>query len=208
MTLELTSAIKLDKSLLKPASQMLARAFYDDPFSYYLFPDETQREKKLPHMHRNLLRFGMLYGEAYTTSDKLEGVATWMPPGNFKITLWRGIRCGGISMLFKVGWGALKKLSAYGRHVTPLHRQLDRYNPWYLSILAVDPQYRGKGHAGRLVRPMLKQFDRANEYCFLETNKENNVPMYRHFGFNVIEEIAIPDIELTTWMMLREPKAI
>jgi len=208
MTSEPVSPMKLDKSLLKPAAQMLSRAFADDPFSCYLFPDEVRRKNKLPHMHKNLLRFGMLYGEAHTTSDRLEGIATWMPPGNFKITLWRGIRCGGISMLFSVGWGTLKKLSSYGRHVTPLHKHLDRYNPWYLSILAVDPQYRDKGYAGMLVKPMLERFDRANEHCFLETNKEKNVPMYEHFGFNVIEEIAVPDTNLTTWMMLREPNAI
>ncbi|MFC1950873.1 GNAT family N-acetyltransferase [Chloroflexota bacterium] len=208
MTTEIESLIHIQKDLLKPAAQMLARAFYDDPFSAYLFPEQKDRERKLPYMHKNLLRFGMLYGEAYATSDELEGIATWMPPGNFKITLWRGIRCGGISMLLKVGWGALKKLSSYGRHVTPLHRQLDRFNPWYLSILAVDPEFRGKAFVSRLFEPMLKIFDSTDQYCFLETNKERNVPMYEHFGFKMIEKLPIPDTDLTTWMMLREPKAI
>ena len=187
---------------------MLARAFADDPFSAYLFPDEKERDKKLPHMHKNLLRFGMLYGEAYTTSNELEGIATWMPPGKFKITVWRATRCGGISMIFKVGFGALKKLSYYGQHVSPLHRRLDPLNPWYLSILAVDPAFQGKGYAIRLLVPMLERFDAANQHCFVETNKETNVPMYQHFGFKVVEELAIPDTSLTTWMILREPETI
>lgn len=208
MTTEFDNLLRLEKSQLKPAAQMLARAFTDDPFSAYLFPNEEEREKKLPHTHNNLLRFGMLYGEVYSTSSELEGIAAWIPPGNFKITVWRAIRSSGLSLIFRMGYKTLKRLSYYGRHVSPLHKRLDEFNPWYLSILAVDPAFQGKDYASRLFKPMLDRFDSTNQYCFLETNKEKNVPMYEHFGFKLVEELAIPDTELTTWMMLRKPKTI
>jgi len=205
-TTGIDNPIRLQKDQVKTASQILARAFADDPFSIYLFPNEEVRTKKLPLAHKNLLRFGMLYGEVYATSGELEGVATWIPPGNFKITIWRAIRCGGLSLIFKMGYKRLKRLSHYGKHVSPLHRRLDPFHPWYLSILAVDPAFQGKGYARRLFKPMLERFDSTNQHCFLETNKKKNVPMYEHFGFKLVEQLAIPNTKLTTWMMLREPK--
>ena len=59
----LNSLVRLERSQIKPAGAMLARAFYDDPFSVYLIPDGSRRGKLLPYIFEFSTRFGVLYGE-------------------------------------------------------------------------------------------------------------------------------------------------
>jgi hypothetical protein len=52
---------------------------------------------------------------------------------------------------------------------------------------------------------MLARFDKAALPCYLETQKEENVNLYQHFGFSVIKESIIPGTSITIWLMLRKP---
>ena len=73
-----------------------------------------------------------------------------------------------------------------------------------LAPMAVLPAYQGKGFSSRLVRPILERIDREQLPCFVETNTERNVAIYRQFGFEVISEQKIPGKEVTTFAMLRK----
>lgn len=79
MVADLSHLVRLQKSQIKPAADVLARAFQDDPFNVYLLPDASERMNKLPHGFRMLVHYGVLYSELYATSPNLEGVAVWLP---------------------------------------------------------------------------------------------------------------------------------
>ncbi len=51
---------------------------------------------------------------------------------------------------------------------------------------------------------MLARIDEENLPCYLTTSDENNVSLYQHYGFEVIEKGVIPDTEVSVWAMLRE----
>ena len=53
---------------------------------------------------------------------------------------------------------------------------------------------------------MLSGVDEQGLPCCLETEKERNVSLYRHFDFKVIDEYVIPDTSVKLWIMLREKK--
>ena len=74
---------------------------------------------------------------------------------------------------------------------------------WYLATIGVDPVYQGKGYAGRLLRAKFGEIDKQNVPCYLETNKKRNVSLYQHFGFEVVEEGIIPNINIHIWAMMR-----
>lgn len=64
----------------------------------------------------------------------------------------------------------------------------------------------GRGRAGKLIRPMLDRMDGEGRPCYIETMDEKNVGLYKHFGFKVLDKLAIPDTGLTTWVMLRDAR--
>ncbi|MGW5384523.1 hypothetical protein [Nocardia sp. NPDC003963] len=45
--------------------------------------------------------------------------------------------------------------------------------------------------------------EQAGVRAFLETSAERNLRFYRRLGFEVTDEVAIPDSGPTTWCMLR-----
>ena len=93
-----------------------------------------------------------------------------------------------------------------GEFIDAAHKRLAPFKHWFLQTVGVDPQFQGKGYAGKLLRPMLARIDEEGLPCYLETLDERNVPLYEHFGFSVAEESAIPETDLTNWAMLREAR--
>jgi ribosomal protein S18 acetylase RimI-like enzyme len=199
-----SATIRLEKEQVERASEVLARAFRNDPLAVYLFPDRAERESKLSCVLRSLLRYGYLYGGASATSPQLEGVVVWLPSEQDHWTLWRKIRSGSTLMLFRIGRRAAarwKALDAYlgamkKRHVPSAH--------YYGLLLAVDPVYQGKGYGGALLRAVLAEVDRQRRPCYLETLTEKDVSFFQHFGFRVVEEGIVPGTELMVWGMMRK----
>jgi len=199
--------VRLKRSHAKAAGEMLARAFQDDPLFAYFVPNASQRYRKLPYIFEILIRYDVWYGEAYATSPNLEGVAGWLPSEKAKITLWRIIRAMDLVILFnysKVGKEALSRMMSYDDYVSSIHKSHAPFRHWYLYPLGVDPMFQGKGYAGRLLRPMLTRIDRKHLPCYLETQNEKNLPVYQHYGFEIVDESTIPNTEVTNWSMLRE----
>lgn len=75
---------------------------------------------------------------------------------------------------------------------------------WYLSVLSVSPESQRQGHGGALIRPGLEAADADRVGCWLETQRESNVPFYARFGFELIRRIEI-DPEIPLWLMWRPP---
>ena len=73
-----------------------------------------------------------------------------------------------------------------------------------LQTVGVDPQFQGKGYAGKLLRSMFARIDEEGLPCYLETLDEANIQLYEHFGFTVVERSTVPETKLTNWAMLRE----
>jgi ribosomal protein S18 acetylase RimI-like enzyme len=84
------------------------------------------------------------------------------------------------------------------QHVTEPH--------WHLFPIAVDPTFQGKGFGSALMKPMLERITSVGLPCYLETQNEQNVSLYEHFGFEVIHTDIIPGLEMKHWGMLLHPK--
>jgi len=186
---------------------VLGRAFAEYELLRYYFSDETQRGAIANTFVSIALSVCLKYGEVYATSEKLKGVAGWLPPGKAPFGGWQVIRSVPLSVLFRFARQGANRLRSYGAYVDKLHRKLVPYPHWYLQIIGVDPAYQGQGFSGRLIRPVLERIDRERMPSFLETNTEKNVTIYRRFGFEVISEDKMPGTEVTTFAMLRKAAA-
>jgi ribosomal protein S18 acetylase RimI-like enzyme len=185
---------------------VLGRAFAEYELLRHYFPDETQR-----HAISNTFSFIGLsvclrYGEVYATSEKLEGVAAWLPPGKAPFGMWQLVRSVPLSVLARFGRQGAGRMRAFGRLVDSTHRRLVPYPHWYLGTIGVDPPYQGQGFSSRLLRPVLERIDRERMPCSLETNVDKNVAIYRHFGFEVISEDRPPGTGVTSFLMVRKAR--
>jgi ribosomal protein S18 acetylase RimI-like enzyme len=204
MAAELNNLVRLQKSQIKPAAEMLARAFQDDPSFIYIFPDVSQRKNKLPYLWQCNVRYGVLYGQAYAISPNLEGVAVWLPYEKADMSLWGMIRTSPLPMLPKIGWGPCRRGWLFNKYANAVHKRHAPSRHWFLQSLGVDPVFQGKGHASTLLRAMFAIIDKEDLPCYLDTQTEKNVSMYQHYGFKVVEEFKIPGTEFRNWAMLRE----
>ncbi|MFC1979083.1 GNAT family N-acetyltransferase [Chloroflexota bacterium] len=155
----------MQKDQLKSASDMLARAFEDDLFFKILVPEREEKLVKAAHFFDFTLKIGIKYGEAYTTSPNLEGITVWMPPESTNITLWRAVRCGAIPLIFRVGPRVLKIMNSADGYAERARKRLTPDRCWYLTLLGIDPNHQGKGHASALMKPMLKRIDGDGLTC-------------------------------------------
>ena len=200
---DLNNLVRLKESQIKPAAEMLGRAFQDDPLSGYFFPDAVKRKNKLPYIFKFLIRYGVLYGEVYATSPNLEGVAVWLPPGKVDMTLRRMIWSGDFSILFNLGVKFISRQRSITKYIFSMHKCHAPFRHWFLDSIGVDPMFQGKGYAGILLKAMFARIDQEHLPCYLETQNEKNVSIYQHYGFKVVEESAIPGTEFSNWAMLR-----
>lgn len=196
--------LRLKMEQIGPAAEMLARAFGQDPKMGYFVPDEGRRPEITRHHFEFLLRYGLIYGEVYATSPRLEGVAVWLPAKKVEITLWRALRAGLFRFRKGVGKEALERILSFSDYLDTLHRRHMPGPHHYLFFIGVDPACQGKGYASRLIRPVLARLDGEGLPCYLVTQNEQNVALYEHYGFRVIEKSLVPGTEVESWAMVRE----
>jgi GNAT superfamily N-acetyltransferase len=204
--IQTTDPVRMQETQIREVSAVLARAFFDDPMTRYILPDDERRARALPAGYTCGTRYGHLYGEVYTTDGSVEGAAIWLPPGETEIGEERMVAAGLAEMAAQLGEEAMARFGAIAAHLDELHRR-DVPDPhWYLFILGVDPPRQGRGIGGQLMQPVLARADAAGLPCYLETMKARNVPFYRKHGFGVVVEADLPGGGLHFWTMRRSPR--
>lgn len=197
--------VPLTGDQIGPASQMLVRAFFHDPKLTNILPDEEERRERGPGLFSFELRYGLNYGQVYTTSAGLEGVAVWLPSGRSEITLWRAMRSGGMALQKSLGREGMRRLQRFSGQVDAYHRRHIQERHCYLFFIGVDPSFQGKGYGAGLIRPMLDWMDRRQVICYLNTQNEGNIGLYEHFGFAVVEKATLPGSGIIHTGLIRRP---
>ncbi len=200
--------IKLPKNekYIKAVAETLAKEMKEDPLNVALLRDPQKRESQLTVIFLPEVRYCFEEGLVYATSYKLEGIAMWLTPGSKLKNLSMLFKFGGIRVISHISPIAIIKFMQYDKFAQRLRDRFAPTDHWYLHNIAVKQSYRGKGFAGKLLKPILKDIDTSGRICFLETQNPQNVPIYKHYGFQVVWEGKIPHIEeVKHWAMLRKP---
>ncbi|MDD4876889.1 MAG: GNAT family N-acetyltransferase [Dehalococcoidales bacterium] len=204
MSAELEGILRLDKSHINSAVNVLTAAFQNYSLLNYYYPDEKTK-KIIAHYFVSLTVFsGFRYGEVYATSPNLEGIAVWIPSDKYPITFFRLLRSVPLSVIFGLGRYGGNKMRYLGEHLDAAHQHLAPFPHWFLQMVGVEPRFQGKGYASKLLRPMLSRTDEEGLPCYLDTLDEHNALLYEHLGFKVVDKAIVPETNLTYWAMLRE----
>ena len=142
----------------------------------------------------------------FADSEDLNGFAVWIPLGFTGSKTLPFLRNGGVRLLLHSGLGIIRKLLVYESFAMKLKKKYTGHVDWYLYNLSVRQSAQGKGIASKLMKPMLRFCDDEKMIVYLETNKEGNVPMYNHYGFELQEEQLIPGSPVMHYSMVRNPK--
>lgn len=142
----------------------------------------------------------------YADSEELNGFAVWLPFGFSGSKTIPFLVNGGLKLIFHSGLGIIGRLLKYESYAMSLKKEFTGNYDWYLYNLSIKKDAQGKGIASKLMRPMLKFCDDEKMVAYLETNKESNVSLYRHYGFDLKKEEEIPSTGVMHYAMVRSPK--
>jgi ribosomal protein S18 acetylase RimI-like enzyme len=174
---------------------VIVAAFLTDPPARFAWSAPHDYLCAMPLATREFVGECFRHGTAYVSSD-FRGAALWLPPG---------VQPDGESL------GKIFRDTANPQHLEDLlsaFEKMDRSHPtephWYLAQIGVDPCSQGQGLGAALMRHALARCDPEKSLAYLETGNPRNIPLYRHFGFEVIGEIRAGLAPAMT-PMLRRP---
>ena len=141
----------------------------------------------------------------YADSEEMNGFAAWLPFGFTGNKTLPFLANGGLRLFLYSGFGLVGRLLTYENYAMNLKKNFTDHYDWYLFNLSVRKDAQGKGLASKLMRPMLQFCDDERMVSYLETNKEANVGLYRHYGFELMKEEQIPKSTVMHYAMVRKP---
>ena len=168
---------------------ILTDAFTDDPSINYLLPPGSDRERRRRHRAAQEADVRWEYfpvGEVLVTEDEL-GALLWKPRGARNPSAWQQARSG---LAYARAVGPLRAVrprrdleAAEKKHPTSPHG--------YIGELGVRREAQGKGVGSALMRHALAACDADGAGAYLESNSVANLPLYRRFGFEVVDEVTM-----------------
>jgi ribosomal protein S18 acetylase RimI-like enzyme len=186
------------------AVRLLADAFADNPLNRAVIRSSRRgrRERSNAWGLRVQLPLAARYGQVLAGHDGagLAGVlvagAPWAHPFPAPSLALRIASAFGQGLGAAARWGeAFEALLA--RRPTDAH--------WYLSLLGVRPERRGRGIGAALLASWLARVDEARGAAWLETDEPRTLPLYRRAGFEVRGELELFSVPI--WLLGREPRA-
>ena len=141
----------------------------------------------------------------YADSEEINGFAVWLPFGFTGSKTLPFLANGGMSLILHSGPGIIGRLLTYETYAMNLKKEFTDNYDWYLYNLSIRKDAQGKGIASKLMRPMLQFCDDERMVVYLETNKQSNVGLYQHYGFDLMKEEQIPKSTVTHYAMVRDP---
>ncbi|MBS4727888.1 GNAT family N-acetyltransferase [Mycobacterium sp. SM1] len=192
------------KADIRGLSQVLGRAFYDDPVAAWMMPDARSRTVRLARLFATLTRHHHLAGggaEVACDGSRIGAAALWDPPNR-----WRQSPRAQLVMLPALIAAFGFRLAVARGTMEVLERQHPEEPHWYLAIIGSDTTVRGRGFGQALMRSRLDRCDAEHCPAYLESSKPENVPYYERFGFTVVGEIMLPGGGPPLWPMWRAPR--
>jgi len=180
----------------------LGEAFYGDPATAWVVPDDALRRELLERAFKLFLdRIWIEQDECYTTEQGV-GAAVWELPGQWKLGVGAQLRL-------------LPRLAlTYRRHTPRLVQAinaLESNHPpeehYYLAFVGVMPEWQGRGLGAAVLKPVLDRCDSERMPAYLEASAPRNRGLYERLGFEVTEEFRLGKGSPPLWRMWRPARS-
>lgn len=186
-------------------AECAALAYKDYPLFHYLTGEQCEHEIIKTIISSSI--YAMKQEVIGISTDKeANAIALFAPPQYTGSKLLPFLLNGGIKLSYIAPISTFFRLLTYESHAMKLKKQYTNHDCWYLYNVTVKPDYQNNGACSKLLKPMFKYFDRIGEDCYLETHSENNIALYQHFGFDLVDISTIPKTDVKQYSMLRKPR--
>jgi ribosomal protein S18 acetylase RimI-like enzyme len=185
------------------AAHVISQAFVNDPLCLFLLPFKRTRVKTLYKFFRAYGEVSIKNQRGFGVGDPLQGVAYWKFPQQEGMSISVKSLSIFLPLLFTfypIGYFRAKPVI---NQIDTLHEKHASEPHFYLDNLGVLPSAQGKGWSSKLIRPFLEMADTQKTIAYTDTVTRSNVALYEHFGFQCVEECAVPGTGLTVWALRR-----
>jgi ribosomal protein S18 acetylase RimI-like enzyme len=194
---------QLEHNDIPQATEVLYNAFENDPVFNAIFEGSRPEQRKA--LFETPLRYCMKFGQVWAPSKALEGIAGWVRGELAEMSPWRMLVSGAIWSGFKMGPEYSQKLAKVFKPIEEARQIHMGDQPFlYLFYLGVASEHQGQGYGRVLLDELINVAENDQLAVYLETETEENVQLYNHFGFEVIEKVDLPVINLPMWKMVRK----
>ena len=193
------------KKDLRRLAEVAADAYRDYPLHNWLTKgkyDEKASRLLMQISLKTMTEDAVIYAD----SEEINGFAAWLPFGFTGNKALPFMLNGGLALFHHAGFGLIGRLQSFETYAMNLKKEFTDHYDWYLFNLSIKKDAQGKGIASKLMRPMLQFCDDERMVAYLETNKDSNVGLYQHYGFEVMSEGMVPNTSVPHYAMARRPK--
>ena len=151
---------------------------------------------------RILLKYTMIHGDIHYSEDR-KAVAMWLGPDKPMVNDFKIFSMGLVLYPFKIGFKNFMRALDISGQWGKEHKKMNKRH-YYLMLIAVEPEFQGKGIGSRLMQVGLKRADDEGLECFLETVTPEDVKFYKKHDFNIILNKGFGEND-QYWLMTRDP---
>ena len=180
-------------------TETISLAFHEDPTWAWAFRDAERRQEQYMIWWRLFVDGAMRYPWVLAT-ERCEVAAIWLPPDGTEMSPEDEAQVPSL----------LPEL--VGDHAPAFLELLERFEAarppdpphYYLSLLGVHADHRGKGLGMKMLRENLSRFDALGMPTYLESSNRANNPKYESVGYVSIGEFTTPDDSVVITQYWRE----
>lgn len=188
---------ELRRDEIPAAAEVVALAMCDNPTQVDVHGgDRARRVRHLRAMGKTILRTRREPGIAAREDGAIVGLVSAVEPGGCSPPAASQLRT--LPLFFRLGPRTAARLAAYGSDWV---KHDPREPHWHVGPVAVRPDRQGRGVGSEMMAAFCRRMEERGGTVYLETDKEENVPFYRKFGFEVIEEADL--LSVRHWFMRR-----
>jgi len=197
----LNARVATTETDLAAVTQIICRAFHEDPTWSWAFPDAARRQEQYAVFWVLLIAGAMRYPWVFMTEGG-ESASVWIPPGGTELAEEAEAE---VEPLLEdlVGPRAAEVLELLARFDAAHPRDEPHY---YLSLLGTDPAHAGRGLGMALLAENFERIDREAMPAYLESSNPANNHRYERHGFTRLGEFFPPGSDIPVTTMWRDAR--